>query len=169
MNAAKTQNLRGTTTMEEEESLFAKNGEIFTSFYEDMHKNYAKGLMLDRIDNDGPYTAENCRWASSVLQANNKRTNRQISFNGETHTIAEWARIKGINYKLLRERLRCNWDFDRAIKTPCVNPRKLTYEEVNKIRSLQHSMSQQAIGQLFHVSQTVISKIMQRYTYRHIA
>ncbi len=84
---------------------------------------YADNLSIDRIDVNGNYCPENCRWVDSVAQANNCRTNRNITFNGETHTMKEWSRITGINYAALQARLNKGWSEERALTTPV---RKLT-------------------------------------------
>lgn len=52
---------------------------------------------LDRIDNNGDYTPDNCRWASAVTQGNNRRTNRKITFNGQTKNITQWVKHFGVN------------------------------------------------------------------------
>lgn len=51
---------------------------------------------LDRIDTNGDYTPENCRWVNETIQANNRTTNRIIEYKGEKHTTAEWSRITGL-------------------------------------------------------------------------
>lgn len=51
---------------------------------------------LDRIDPDGDYCPENCRWQSMLKQSNNRRNSYTITHNGETHTAAEWETITGI-------------------------------------------------------------------------
>ena len=79
---------------------------------------YRESLSLDRIDNDGPYSPENCRWSDGYTQANNKRSNILYEINGITKTLAEWAREYDINYKALHRRLRLGWEIERALSTP---------------------------------------------------
>lgn len=59
-----------------------------------LKNGYADNLTLDRIDNDGDYTPQNCRWVDLKKQSNNRSDNDYITFNGETHTLSEWAEIK---------------------------------------------------------------------------
>lgn len=69
-----------------------------------LNNGYADDLTIDRIDCKKGYYPDNCRFANEREQANNRRSNTRITINGETHTIAEWARIANINYSTLRLR-----------------------------------------------------------------
>lgn len=65
--------------------------ESFSNFYEDMGEAYDESYSLDRIDNNGNYSPENCRWASKKEQSLNTRSNVRINYNSENLTIREWA------------------------------------------------------------------------------
>ena len=62
---------------------------------------YTDALTIDRIDVNGNYEPNNCRWVDKSVQANNRRTNRIITYAGESHTIAEWSKILDVPYKRL--------------------------------------------------------------------
>lgn len=91
----------------------------FMPFYNwAMNNGYKDTLSIDRIDVNGNYEPSNCRWATFETQQNNKRTNRYISYNGETHTMSEWNKIKKFPYRLLNNRLKYGWSIERALTTP---------------------------------------------------
>lgn len=91
--------------------------EGFMRFYDwAMSNGYQENLTLDRIDNDKGYSPENCRWVDWYVQANNKRRSVYFEYNGEKHTISEWARIKGIKETTLSRRLKeLNWTIEDAL------------------------------------------------------
>ena len=91
----------------------------YTTFYNWAISNgYSDGLTIDRIDNNGIYEPSNCRWADYSKQANNRKSNVHMSFNGESHTIAEWSKILGIKYQTLFNRRKLGWNDHEIISTP---------------------------------------------------
>lgn len=73
---------------------------------------------LDRIDVNGDCEPNNCRWADDKTQHNNTRRNILIEFNGETHTLAEWAKIVGICYSTFFNRWERGWSIERMMTQP---------------------------------------------------
>lgn len=71
-----------------------------------MQSGYEEGLQLDRIDNNGNYCPENCRWVTRKQNMNNVRKNVRFEYNGVSHTVAEWARIAGLSYMTVYERYK---------------------------------------------------------------
>lgn len=82
------------------------------------------GMTLDRIDNDGNYTPDNCKWSTKHEQVINRRINRKITYKGRTDYIAQFAIDYGINLNTLHDRLRRGWSIDDAIERPVA--KKLT-------------------------------------------
>lgn len=84
-----------------------------------LENGYAEGLTLDRVDVDGPYSPENCRWVNMKTQQNNRRNNHYIEFAGQKKTLSEWAEQTGIGSATLRTRLVVlGWSVERALTEP---------------------------------------------------
>lgn len=103
---------RGISVCEE----WDKNFEEFFNW--SVSNGWEPGKSIDRINSDKGYCPENCRWVDVFTQNNNLRSNHVIDYNGETHSVYEWARLLGINPKTLSERIRRGWSVERALNTP---------------------------------------------------
>ncbi len=90
----------------------------FENFYSDMGKRPSANYSIDRIDNSKGYFKENCRWATLIVQANNKTNNRMIEYNGKTQPLSQWAREVGIGRNALKLRLNRGWPLQKAFSTP---------------------------------------------------
>ena len=79
----------------------------FTCFYTWATENgYSEYLTIDRIDNNGNYTPENCRWASQKTQSRNRRSNVSITIGRETKSLVEWCEIFKLSYTTVNARYK---------------------------------------------------------------
>ena len=77
---------------------------------------------IERRDNDGPYSPENCYWATKKAQAANTRTNRMIEFRGQHMTVTAACDLAGIFSGVVFQRLNRGWGTERALTTPALKP-----------------------------------------------
>lgn len=91
----------------------------FSVFYADMGNPPFPQASLDRINNDGGYSKENCRWATRSMQARNKRNTRLFSFRGHNLILSDWAKLTGIKLQTLTSRIYIySLTIDQALTTP---------------------------------------------------
>lgn len=91
----------------------------FKTFRADMGERPSIRHSIDRIDPNGDYTPENCRWATMKQQGRNRRNNRMLTYNGKTLCLSEWAERTGISLAALRCRLDiCGYTTEEALTLP---------------------------------------------------
>lgn len=95
----------------------------FASFYNwAIETGYTDGLSIDRIDNDGDYCPDNCRWITAHEQCRNKRNNIRIEIDGETKILADWLKVYGMKRSTVFNRIKAGMSPVEAVKK---RPRKL--------------------------------------------
>lgn len=94
-----------------------------------LNNGYQDNLTIDRIDNNGNYCPENCRWTTLKIQANNTSRNRKIEYQGEIKTLAQWCDQFNLPYKIIENRInRYNWAINEAFEIPIGMKRKTYYK-----------------------------------------
>lgn len=90
------------------------------AFYEwAMASGYKDGLTIDRIDVNGNYEPDNCRWITMKEQSNNRRSNHFITYKGKTQSLKKWAEEYEIDYYKLKNRInQLHWNIEKALSTP---------------------------------------------------
>lgn len=90
----------------------------FANFLMDMGLKPTGKETLERIDNSKGYEPGNCKWIELPLQAKNKRTNKPLTFNGQTKLISEWAKSMRMVPAALSWRLKHGWTLEKALTQP---------------------------------------------------
>lgn len=96
-----------------------------------LSNGYSEGLSIDRIDNDGNYCTENCRWVDALTQANNKSSNHYYTYEGVTKTISQWAKELGQNYATIKRRIY-DGSFERLYDIKNANCKFVTHNGITK-------------------------------------
>jgi len=81
----------------------------FENFRDDMLATYSQELTIERLNNNGNYEPGNCEWRGRKHQASNRRTNKFLTHNGQTHTYSGWAEIIGLDKTTIRKRVLRGW------------------------------------------------------------
>lgn len=116
--------------------------ETFEGFYDDMNDGYKDNLTIDRIDVNGNYTKENCRWVSMKVQMNNMRSNNYVEYQGEILSLSDFAEKHNLDYHLFRSRILRGFSVEKAMEPKWID--EITYNgESIRIKDLaeQHGMT----------------------------
>lgn len=94
----------------------------FEVFLRDMGMR-PEGCSIDRIDNDGPYSSQNCRWATKQSQSRNTRTNVFVKFRGRKVSLKEAAEMAGVNYQTVFSRISLyGWSVEDTLNAQALGP-----------------------------------------------
>lgn len=132
---------------------------LFVNFYKDMGDRPDEFHSLGRIDNDGNYCKENCRWETNKTQSNNTSRNVFIEFNGCKKTISEWAEITGITYATIIQRFRLGLSADEVLKDNNRKVKSFTIDGISKKTTEWMRDAQIPISSYYHFKRKGISEI----------
>lgn len=88
----------------------------FENFSADMSATFDECLEIDRVNVNGDYSPENCRWADRITQQRNRRNNSRITYGGHTRTVVEWAEVLRMKPNTLTTRIRRGWPTERVLR-----------------------------------------------------
>lgn len=88
------------------------------NFHSDMGKKPGPNYSLERKDNNGPYSPDNCIWADRMAQGQNTSRNRNFTYNGKTQCMSAWCRELGLSSTGILTRLKHGWSIERILSTP---------------------------------------------------
>lgn len=96
----------------------------FENFIADMGPKPGPGYSIERLNNDLPYSPENCCWATMAEQGVNRSDNRIIVLDGDSRTLSEWCRHYGVDDATVSGRIRRGWAIDQKVFTTPLYARK---------------------------------------------
>lgn len=115
---------------------------------------YNECLTIDRVDNDGDYTPDNCKWSTVLEQCNNTRKNIKLCYNGDYRTISEWARVLDINVATLSHRYRKGYSTPQILgyqplvfnrKARAVEQLNLNGDVINEFTTIKNAVQRTGI------------------------
>jgi hypothetical protein len=131
----------------------------FAAFLADMGPRPSPEYSIERRQNDGPYSPENCYWGTRKEQCRNRRSSTVLTLNGVGRTLAEWVELTGIHHSTISMRIRCGWSVEKALTTPADGSARLH-------PVVTDPTTQQAILAAYAVGESV-SGLARRYGVNH--
>ena len=128
-------------------------------------------LTIDRINNNGNYEPNNCRWVDNIIQVNNTRVNKYITYKGKTQSLADWCRELKLDYNLINNRLfhekiSVEEAFERPKKellTYNYKGKLLTAKEICEITGLKLSGFYSRLNRNWSIERIVETKVNDYY------
>ena len=137
----------------------------FLNFFKDMGYAPSKKHSLDRIDNNGDYCKENCRWATNIEQSNNRSSNILIKYKNKEYTLLQLCNLLKLPYSTIRARIKnYNWSIEKAINEPILKNYIFSKNDIRKIRNLyfKNKVKQTQISKLYNVDSSTISRLISK-------
>jgi hypothetical protein len=102
----------------------------FSAFMEwSISNGYNDSLTIDRIDQNGDYCPENCRWTSQKVQCNNFSRNKMITYLGKTQSLTMWCEELNLSYSMVKRRLAKGKSVEEAFEKPKYQPKTLSFND----------------------------------------
>lgn len=133
----------------------------FEAFFADMGPKPSSDYTLERIDNDGPYSSDNCRWATWTDQQRNKRNANKVMWRGEMRSLMDLSEEYGVKQATIRYRLKRGWTLEDAVTRPANVIVRLIAEDARAIRE-QHAQGvhRNELSERFGITAQHVSQII---------
>lgn len=149
----------------------------FQSFLADMGEAPSSKHTIDRLNNELGYFKDNCRWATPIDQATNRKTSKYLEYQGVVLTYAQWCRKLGFPKHTISSRLDNGWSVEDALTRPICRGKpgsespsaKLTEDIVREARRLRPGRTYLSIAKQFNVTKSAMMCAIKGKTWRHVS